>query len=64
MPKAYEVENIRLATENRRLRRENRILRESLEHIAQRPVVERNPDGVDQAAHTMQLIAQETLDVV
>lgn len=33
----------------------------ALQEIAARPVVERNPDGVDQAAHTMQLIALEAL---
>lgn len=36
--------------------------REALEEIARRPTVERNPDGDDQAAATMQLIARETLD--
>jgi hypothetical protein len=35
---------------------------EALREIATRPTVERNPDGDDQAAHTMQLIAREALD--
>jgi len=34
---------------------------EALREIATRPTVERNPDGDDQAAHTMQLIAREAL---
>jgi hypothetical protein len=33
----------------------------ALREIATRPVVERNPDGDDQAAHTMQMIAREAL---
>lgn len=33
----------------------------ALREIATRPTVERNPDGDDQAAHTMQLIAREAL---
>jgi hypothetical protein len=40
---------------------ENYQLRKALEEIATRPTVERNPDGVDQAAWTMQLIAREAL---
>lgn len=36
-------------------------LREALHDIATRPTVERNPDGDDQAAWTMQLIAREAL---
>lgn len=36
--------------------------RAALEEIARRATVERNPDGVDQAAHTMQLIARQTLE--
>lgn len=36
--------------------------RRALEEIANRPEVERNPDGVDQAAATMKLIATEALD--
>lgn len=35
--------------------------REALEDIAGRPTFERNPDGDDQAAHTMQLIARDAL---
>lgn len=35
--------------------------RDALANIATRPTVERNPDGVDQAAWTMQLIAREAL---
>ncbi len=35
--------------------------REALQEIATRPTVERNPDGDDQAAETMQLLARETL---
>lgn len=38
-----------------------RRLRAALMEIATRPTVERNPDGVDQAAHTMQLIARDAL---
>jgi hypothetical protein len=34
----------------------------ALEEIAERPTFERNPDGEDQAAHTMQLIAKEALE--
>lgn len=41
---------------------ENGRLREALEEIASRPTVERNPDGDDQAAHTMQMIAREALN--
>jgi hypothetical protein len=33
----------------------------ALREIAERPTVERNPDGVDQAAATMQLIAREAI---
>lgn len=36
----------------------------ALRDIADRPTVERNPDGVDQAAWTMQLIAREALEAV
>jgi hypothetical protein len=36
--------------------------REALRMIANMPTVERNPDGVDQAAWSMQLIAKEALD--
>lgn len=39
------------------------LYRDTLKDIAERPVVERNPDGVDQAAHTMQLLAREALAV-
>lgn len=35
--------------------------REALQEIATRPTVERSPDGDDQAAETMQLLARETL---
>jgi hypothetical protein len=38
------------------------VLRRALQEIAWRPAVERNPDGVDQAAHTMQMIAREALE--
>lgn len=34
----------------------------ALELIAARPTVERNPDGEDQAAATMQLIARQALE--
>jgi hypothetical protein len=37
---------------------------EALREIATRPVVERNPDGDDQAAHTMQMIAREALEAI
>jgi hypothetical protein len=37
---------------------------EALREIATRPAVERNPDGDDQAAHTMQMIAREALDAL
>jgi hypothetical protein len=36
--------------------------REALQEIIQRPTSERNPDGDEQAAHSMQLIAREALD--
>ena len=36
-------------------------LEKALREIAERPTCERNPDGVDQAAATMQLIAREAL---
>lgn len=36
--------------------------RAALLEIVSRPQVERNPDGVDQAAATMKLIAREALD--
>ena len=39
-------------------------LREALEDIATRPLVERNPDGADQAAWSMRLIARETFDAL
>jgi squalene cyclase len=35
---------------------------QALEEIATSAIVERNPDGDDQAAATMQLIAREALD--
>jgi hypothetical protein len=35
-----------------------------LTEIANRPTSERNPDGDEQAAHTMQLIARETLEAL
>lgn len=38
------------------------LLVETLRQIAVHPTVERNPDGVDQAAATMRLIAREALD--
>lgn len=34
MPKVYELENVRLATENRKVRAENERLREALEWMA------------------------------
>lgn len=43
------------------LRDDYELLRASLREIATRPTIERNPDGVDQAADTMQLIAREAL---
>lgn len=33
----------------------------ALSEIAEHPLVERNPDGVDQAAYSMRLIAQDAL---
>lgn len=39
-------------------------LRAALGEIACMPEVQRNPDGVDQAAATMKLIAREALDDV
>jgi len=38
--------------------------RVALREIAEMPTVQRNPDGDDQAAATMQLIARETLEAV
>lgn len=43
------------------LRAEVELLRKVLREIATRPTVERNPDGDDQAAYTMQMIAREAL---
>jgi hypothetical protein len=37
------------------------VLIEALEEIANMPTVQRNPDGDDQAAATMQFIAREAL---
>lgn len=37
------------------------LLSYGLRQIAARPTVERNPDGVDQAAATMKMIAEDTL---
>lgn len=37
-------------------------LERALGEIAERPTCERNPDGIDQAAATMQLIAREALN--
>lgn len=48
-------------SELERVTRERDMLVDSLVDISMRPTVERNPDGVDQAAATMQLIAQDTL---
>jgi hypothetical protein len=45
----------------RRLVADTAKLVEALREIATRPTVERNPDGDDQAAWTMQLIAREAL---
>lgn len=42
-------------------KRERYLYRQALEEIASHPPVERNPDGVDQAAFTMQMIAREAL---
>lgn len=39
-----------------------RVHREVLQQIAAMPTVQRNPDGDDQAAATMKLLAQEALD--
>lgn len=52
---------LNIAAELSDLRYANVRYRQALEEIARRPTVERNPDGDDQAAHTMQLIARETL---
>lgn len=56
---AWAVENER---EIGSLRRQLAGAVEALREIAARPTVERNPDGDDQAAHTMQLIAREALE--
>jgi hypothetical protein len=40
-----------------------RVHREVLEQIAAMPDVQRNPDGEDQAAATMKLLAREALDL-
>lgn len=45
----------------RRLWEERNRYWDALADIASRPLVERNPDGDDQAADTMQLIAREAL---
>lgn len=55
------VHNRRLRSRIRDLYAENRRLREVLHEIATRPTVERNPDGEDQAAWSMQLIARDAL---
>lgn len=62
LPSAHcDCEVCEVATELAEERIANGRLREALKDIAHRPVVERNPDGDDQAAHTMQLIAREAL---
>jgi hypothetical protein len=40
------------------------VYKRALREIASRPTVERNPDGDDQAAWSMQLIAREALGEV
>jgi hypothetical protein len=40
---------------------ENKLLREALVLIASMPTTELNPDGVDQAAWSMQLVARDAL---
>jgi hypothetical protein len=45
-----------------RVAEQARVHREILQQIASMPTVQRNPDGVDQAAATMQLLAREALD--
>lgn len=40
------------------------MLRRALMHIALRPTVELNPDGVDQAASSMQMVARKTLEII
>lgn len=45
----------------RELRKERDLYRWALNEIATRPTTELNPDGIDQAAWSMQLIAQEVL---
>lgn len=37
------------------------IAREALREIATRPITERNPDGDEQAAHSMRVIARDAL---
>lgn len=45
-----------------RLQDESDRYRAALVEITTLATVERNPDGEDQAAHTMQMVAQEALD--
>lgn len=52
---------IGLAAEVESLRQQLQGAVAALRMIAARPTVERNPDGVDQAAWSMQLIAKEAL---
>lgn len=53
-----------LLADIRDLESQRQIARAGLTEIATRPKVERNPDGVDQAAWSMALIAQSTLDLM
>lgn len=46
------------------MQRRLRLAREALQLIAKMPTSERNPDGDEQAAHSMRQVARDTLSLM